>query len=68
MILESDIAKFPPEQQSRIRKELQHKIGDGYPEKWLVLLNDGQIIYDEIGHAGALAAGVKRPPNSPDVC
>lgn len=60
MILESDITKFPLLQQKRIRAELAQMIKDGYPEMWLILLQDGQIVYDEIAHAKALAAAHRK--------
>lgn len=56
MIQESDITRFPVDLQRRIRAELNLRLKDGYPEHWLVLSDDGEIIYDSVGHATALAA------------
>ncbi len=57
MITPQEIKKFPLARQIEIQKAIKRRIEMGYPLKYLLLLSDGKVIYDDILHCEAMMTG-----------
>jgi hypothetical protein len=46
MIEDEDIARFPPEQQRKIREQMTELMGNGRARPFLRLMPNGSVVYD----------------------